>query len=299
MSGRGRLAAHALVALFAVGVLATAMAVPVLGATPRRTWNAGIGGYNAAGSATLALYGSMTAGYSVGIAGLKPNTTYAQIIYIGTCAHPITVAKLSSLRTDGSGLGTRAATLNATVGADIWGTAYYHSIGIRIASGTEAHCAVLSYRYATRIAISRYGINLPILKQIGNAYPLCNVALYEGGLSQPGEAGQGQLFAHARVGMFLPLLNASLVNNGASMVGTTVDIWMSDSTLLVYRISQVLRHSYSLPSVSPSSEHLYLQTSEGPHGTANKLLIALSQTGSVSASYVDAHPTPHPIICGF
>jgi len=275
------------------------MAVPVLGATPRRTWSAAVGGYSAFGSATLQIYGSMTGGYSVAMAGLEPNTTYAQMIYIGTCAHPTSVAKLSSFRTDGSGVGTRSSTLNSTAGADIWGTAYYHSIGIRIASGTEAHCAVLTYRYATRIAIPRYGINLPILKQDGGAYPLCNVALYESGLSQPGEAGQGLLFAHARVGMFLPLLNASLVNNGASMVGTTVDIWMSDSTLLVYRISQVLRHSYSLPSVSSSSEHLYLQTSEGPHGTPNKLLIALSQTGSAAASYVDAHPTPHPVVCGF
>ena len=89
-----------------MGILATAMAVPVLGATPRRTWNASIGGYGASGSATLALYGSMTAGYSVGIAGLKPNTTYAEIVYVGTCAHPVTVVKLSSLRTDASGTGT-------------------------------------------------------------------------------------------------------------------------------------------------------------------------------------------------
>lgn len=283
--------------MFAACLLATVLASLALGATARRTWHAALGGYGASGSATLLVYGGLTGSFSITMHGLKPSTTYQPMIYTGTCAHPAAVVKLSGLRTDISGTATRSLALNAAAGTDVWGTAYYHAIGIRIATGSEAHCAVLTYRLATRIAIPKYGIDLPMLKQNGSAYPLCNVALYFASLSQPGEAGQGLIFAHARTGMFLPLLNASLVNNGAAMVGATVSVWMSDSALLTYRISRVMRHTFALPSDSSSSEHLYLQTSEGPHGTANKLLIELSRISSSVASYAAAHPTPHPVIC--
>jgi hypothetical protein len=297
MTGRGRSAAPALAAICAACIIATLLATSTLGATARRVWHANVGGYGASGSATLLLDGTLTGSFSVTMRGLKPSTTYAQMLYTGTCGHPLAVVKLSGLRSDASGAASRSLPLNAAAGTDVWGTAYYHALGIRIATGSEAHCAVLTFRVATRIAVPKYGIDLPVVKQIGSAYPLCNVALYPSSLSQPGEAGLGLIFAHARTGMFLPLLNASLVNNGTAMVGAAVSVWMSDSTLLTYRITRVLRHTYVLPSASSSSEHLYLQTSEGPNGTANKLLLELSRNGSSVAPYAAAHPTPHPVIC--
>ncbi len=293
-----RLLAPGLAAIFAAGLLATLFATSALGATPRRTWQAGIGGAGAAGFSTLLLYPSMDGSLSVTIGGLKPNTTYGLVLYTGTCAQPRVVVKLPGLRTNEAGNVAKATSITADDGRRIWGTAYNHALAIRLASGTERHCGTLTYPVATRIAISKYGIDLPIVKQIGQAYPLCNVALYATTLSQPGEAGEGLVFAHARTGMFLPLLNASIVRNGAAMVGATVQIWKSDSTVLTYRIWKVLRHSYVLPTVSSISEHLFLQTSEGPHGTPNKLLIELSPAGSATATYAAAHPTPHPVKCG-
>ena len=292
------MAAPVITAILAASLLAMLLASPALGATARRVWRAPLGGGGASGAATLVIYPSLAGSLEVTVHGLKPATTYALMIYTGTCASPRAVVKLAGLRTSATGDASRSTGLNSGEGSAIWNKAYNHALAVRIASGTERHCAILTYRVATRIAIPKYGIDLPIVRQNGNAYPLCNVALYASTLSQPGEAGEGLVFAHARTGMFLPLLNASIVNNGRAMVGTTISIWMSDSTVLTYTISRVLRHSYVLPSVSMSSEHLYLQTSEGPHGTPNKLLIQVTRTGGAASSYEAAHPTPHPVTCG-
>ena len=143
---------------------------------------------------------------------------------------------------------------------------------------------------------SLLGIDLPIVHQPADLYPYCNVAMYSSALSQPGEAGPTFIYAHARVGMFLPLLTASQINASA-MLGTTVRIWSSDSRLYTYRISNVLRHQYSTPAYNPAVETLWLQTSEGPHGTRNKLFLVASRVSVENASYAEAHPQPHIVVC--
>jgi hypothetical protein len=98
--------------------------------------------------------------------------------------------------------------------------------------------------------------------------------------------------------MFLPLLNAS-ISNASAMVGTTVKVWASNSTLHTYRITRVLRHQYTTPAYSTTSEILWLQTSEGPHGTRNKLFLLASPVSVTNAGYAESHPTPHIVRCGF
>src|SRR4051812_16904258 len=87
-------------------------------------------------------------------------------------------------------------------------------------------------RVATRVQIAALGIDLPVIRQ-RTAYPACNVAMYLKELRQPGQGGSTYLYAHARVGMFLPILTRSKVNNGARMIGMTVKVWTGDSRVFV------------------------------------------------------------------
>src|SRR5436190_20972622 len=70
-------------------------------------------------------------------------------------------------------------------------------------------------RIATRVRIAALKIDLPVVAPPpGDSYPLCNVAMYLSGLGQPGQGRATFLYAHARTGLFRPLLVASLVNDG-------------------------------------------------------------------------------------
>ena len=160
-------------------------------------------------------------------------------------------------------------------------------------------CAQLRFPLATRVAVPGLGIDLPVVLQTGNTFPWCNTAMYLQGLSQPGEAGVTFLYAHARTGMFLPLLKASLVNNGSRMIGMKVYVWTSDNHLYTYQITQVRRHQYVIPDIwSLVGSQVWLQTSEGPYGTYNKLMVVARPISVAIASYADSHPTARPIVCG-
>jgi len=76
-------------------------------------------------------------------------------------------------------------------------------------------------RVATRIVFDRLGIDLPVIAQPDPSYPSCNVAMWlqHPELGQPGTGKAVYLYAHARTGMFLPLLNESRRNSGKAMVG--------------------------------------------------------------------------------
>ncbi len=164
-------------------------------------------------------------------------------------------------------------------------------------TGSLARCGVLSFAVATRIAIPSLKIDLPIIKP-GGGYPVCNVAMYIQQLSQPREAGVTLIYSHARKGMFLPLLERSKVNNGASLLGATVRVWTSNNLVSTYEITRVRRHVTSLDGVfSIGPEQLWIQTSEGPRGTVAKLIVVAKRIGSAIATQEEAHPTPHPVVC--
>ena len=99
--------------------------------------------------------------------------------------------------------------------------------------------------------------------------------------------------------MFLPLLDRSRVNNGASMIGMRVEVYTGDNKRFVYRIDEVRRHVTDLRYVNRrKGESLWLQTSEGPRGTVPKLQVGASLVSSGSASHAEAHPKPRPVACG-
>lgn len=155
-------------------------------------------------------------------------------------------------------------------------------------------------RVATRIVIPALRIDLPVVKPPGgaDAFPLCNVAMYIQELSQPGEPGATYIYAHARVGMFLPLLEESKRNNGQRMLGMLVEVYTSDDQLFLYEIIEVRRHQTTLDAAfAVRDEQLWLQTSEGPRGTKEKLQVVALPIGSMPADHDQAHPTPKPIVC--
>jgi hypothetical protein len=162
-------------------------------------------------------------------------------------------------------------------------------------------------RVATRVQVPALGIDLPIVKPPGGsgAYPLCNVAMYLQELGQPGEPRSTYIYAHARTGMFLPLLDASKINNGKRMIGMIVKVYTSDDQLFLYEIREVRRHALQPDlddAVTATTEQLWLQTSEGPRAapgvTTPKLMVVAMPLSSQPADHADAHPKAKPVVCG-
>jgi hypothetical protein len=162
---------------------------------------------------------------------------------------------------------------------------------------------------ATRVVIPALKIDLPIIGPKPNeTFPQCNVAEYWPGPEkvptyvQPGDNGTTYLFAHARAGMFLPLLRNSQVDNGAGMIGYSVLVYTSDSRVYWYSIVTVTR---GLPwnDVTPppmahgATQQLVLQTSEGPYSTSSKLRVVATLALVQPATFAESHPTPHPQVC--
>lgn len=160
---------------------------------------------------------------------------------------------------------------------------------------------------ATRIVLAYSGIDLPIMSgefdppgNPGN-YPLCDVAQYLTVYKQPSQEGTTYIYAHARQGMFLPLLTASMRNDGAELIGRLVQVYTDDNRVYLYEIFAVKRHvrDFAIANDVPEGEHrLVMQTSEGPSAEYPKLQVAARLLNSQPADEDDAHPEPKPRICG-
>jgi hypothetical protein len=150
---------------------------------------------------------------------------------------------------------------------------------------------------ATRIVIPSMKIDLPVIRG-PSGYPPCDVAMYLKELGQPGESRATYIYAHAREGMFLPLLEASKVSNGASMLGKQVRVYTSADLLHVYEIIAVKRHQRSLdPVFEVAKDELWLQTSEGPNSSYPKLMLVARKLTVSPAEHADARPKPKPVKC--
>ena len=152
-------------------------------------------------------------------------------------------------------------------------------------------------RVATRVRIRDLGIDLAIVK--GNTgYPFCNVAMYLPQLSQPGFNKATYLYAHAREGMFLPLLKTKSFDQR----GLVVEVWTSDDWLYKYKITQVRRDQpYSTGLNDPAkakSEQLWLQTSQGPGRQYGYTQVIAKPIDARPTDHDASHPTPRPVDCG-
>jgi hypothetical protein len=157
-------------------------------------------------------------------------------------------------------------------------------------------------RVATRVVIGEMGIDLPVMKQPDPSYPACNVAMYHEALLQPGMGKAIYLYAHARTGMFLSLLEESKRNDGQRMIGMLVQVYTGDNRLFLYEVTEVLRHQKTLDrALAATTEELWLQTSEQPPGPPGvitpKLQLVAKPLSEGEADPVAAHPEPHPVAC--
>jgi hypothetical protein len=172
---------------------------------------------------------------------------------------------------------------------------------IASAAPTATSSAAPADRVTTRVRVAALKIDLPVIAPKGG-YPPCNVALYYGDerLGQPGQGKATYIYAHARTGMFLPILDASKVNDGKKMIGMVVEVWTSDDQRFLYVITKVLRHVpfdevFTKPFAA-KKEQLWLQTSEGV-GTQPKLQVVAEPLSVEAADRDEANPTPRPVDC--
>jgi hypothetical protein len=148
-------------------------------------------------------------------------------------------------------------------------------------------------RVATRVRIAALDIDLPVVKG-KNEYPLCNVAMYIGRLSQPGNGGATYLYAHARPGMFEPLLRT----RANEQLGMIAEVWTNDDLKFLYEIIEVRRHQTDLDGPAKvKRDELWLQTSEGPRGTVGKTQVRARLLSVERAVHAQANPTPKPVNC--
>jgi len=170
-------------------------------------------------------------------------------------------------------------------------------IGTARPTPSEAAPTPPADRVATRVRVKGLDIDLAVVR--GNAsYPYCNVAMYLPSLSQPGFGKATYLYAHARDGMFLPLLRTK----GFDQRGLVVDVWTSDDWLFQYRITEVRRdqsvqHGLDAPSAA-TTEQLWLQTSQGPDRSFGYTQVLAEPIGSRPANHATAHPRARPVVCG-
>jgi hypothetical protein len=284
--------------LIALAILLTVASEPVTALTLQRTWSAKLGSSGSNGAITLKAYTSGVGSIRYSLRGLRANATYSVQIRNGSCARLGTLAaRLLSIRTSATGTVSRVDYLASGPMYWIWQAARRSSFVVRIVSGTSIRCGNFSFAHATRVAVSGVGIDLPVIRG-PSGYPLCRVAMYLPAVAQPREPGITFTYAHARTGMFLPLLTSWRNNRGASLIGRTVIVWTSDSYASYYRIFKVRVTTNVMAGVtSLTRERLWLQTSTGPNSTYPKLVVEASRYKTVKTTYAASHPTPRPISC--
>lgn len=282
-------------------VAASTMVAPSASAlTVRRTWNASVGTSGANGTAKLLGYVEGIGWMHAYLKRLRANTAYRPYVFKGKCgALGTLITTLPSFRSTATGTFDYHVGISGTKMNAIWKVARYGPIAVRFGTGTLARCGTLRHVLSTRVVIGAYGIDLPVVRPPGGSsgYPLCNVAMFMQELYQPPEPGVTMLYAHARTGMFLKLLQQSKINNGAGMLGKIVKVYTSNNKLYTYKITRVRRHITSILSAfSINSRQLWLQTSEG-YQTPYKLVIVAKPVAVYNTTYAAAHPTPRPVRC--
>ena len=286
----------ALVAALLAGTLIAPSAAAAAALVVDRTWTGSSGTQVAV---TFVAYTKGTGRSTIRLTGAGANRSWTPTFRAGTCRSVgARIASLGPIRTDATGSGSRVSTWTAITTGKAWAsTRTYGTFALRVTAGATTRCALLTFEHATRVQVVGLGIDLPVLR--GTGAIKCNVAHYLTMANQPPEQGATFLYAHARTGMFLPLLTASKVNNGASLIGRTVYVFTSESKRYPYRIVAVRRHQTSIQrALEVTARQLWLQTSEGPTATTTKLVVvAVPAGGPVPVASSVAMPTPHPLAC--
>ena len=284
--------------LLAVSLVLTFEVGGALALTTQRLWTASVGTNAVNGRVSLRAYTNTTGLLTLNLKSMRANASYSLEIRAGTCSS-LGAIRASFAKTTASATGAISTVRNisGTKMSSIWKVARTGPIAFRTVSGSHVRCANLTFPVATRIVLSSLGINLPIIKG-PTGYPPCRVAMYMKELKQPREPGVTLIFAHARTGMFLPLLTKSRINNGASLIGLRVKVYTSDSKVSTYQIISVRRHVTSIQSAfGVTTERLWMYTSEGPNSSYPKLIVTAKRLSTASTTYAASHPRARPVAC--
>lgn len=289
-----------------VAALALALVLPAVSPAPAdaagdqvlRTWTAKLGSSGANGRGVLRAYRSGIGTLALSVKALRRNATYAVQIRSGTCSSlGYVLTRTAGVRTGATGAASTIRPLTMAQMNAVWKVARTRNIALRLVSGTSVRCANLTFPRSTRVVFAAYGIDLAVIPG-PSGYPPCRVAMYLRELWQPREPGVTMIYAHARRGMFLPLLRASQVNGGRAMLGKRFKVYTNDNRVHVYTVIAVRRHVRSIQSAAGvTSERMYLYTSEGPSYRYPKLVIVAKRLYTSTASYAASHPRPRPVAC--
>ena len=271
---------------------------PVDALTLQRTWWAKVGSNGANGMVTVKAYTNGVGSASYNLRGLRANATYIVQVRKGTCANLGSVTtRLPAVQTSATGTVRRADNLMPWVMTDVWSAARKPTFVVRLVSGSRSAAASSTSCTPPAWRSRGFGIDLPVIRGPAG-YPPCRVAMYHASVAQPREPGVTFIYAHARTGMFLPLLTRWRNSGGASLIGRTVKVWTSDSYVSYYRINKVRTTTKKMTGAySLAQERLWLQTSTGPNTTYPKLIVEAVRYSTVKSSYAAAHPKARPVRC--
>lgn len=288
-------------ALLMVGVIAA----PVEAATTHRVFNASVGTNGSSGKASIAAFTDGTGKVTYAMKSLRKGATYRVEVRRGRCSNlGSVITRLSSVKASSSGTVALSRSLATSKMFPIWQANWSNRLVIRFVSGTSIRCGNLNFTRATRVKMPTQGvlnakIDLPVVRA-PSGYPYCKVAMYMSALNQPTEPASGAafIFAHARTGMFLPLLKQYQKNKGINLIGKLVYVWTTNNKMHTYKIYSVKQTNAVQAAVGETPDRLWLQTSTGPNFTYPKLVVKAQRISTVPSTYDAAHPTPHSVRCG-
>ena len=293
------------IALALALLLLAAMAVPAEATTVHRVLSGNVGTNGTSGWTGITAYTDGTGSVSYALKGLKPAWIYRVEVRRGRCSNlGSVITRLSSVKASSTGTVNLKRSIPTSTMFPIWKANWSNLLAVRFVSGSSIRCGNLNFTHATRVRMPTQGvlnatIDLPIVRA-PNSYPYCHVAMYMSALNQPTEPAKGAtfIFAHARTGMFLPLLTQWRKNKGVNLIGKMVYVWTSNNMVHTYRITSIKQTSDVQAAVSEAADRLWLQTSTGPNYTYPKLLVKAQRISSAPSSAAGAHPTPHIVKCG-
>ncbi len=286
-------------------LLVAALAAPAEAATVHRVFSAGVGTNAANGRANITAYTDGTGRVTYSLKGLKKGWTYRVEVRRGRCSSLGTVVnRLPSVKVSSTGTVVTSRGLSTNTMFPIWKANWSNRLAIRFVSGSSIRCGNLNFVAATRVRVPAQGvlnttIDLPVVRG-PSGYPYCNVAMFMGALNQPAEPATGAtfIFAHARTGMFLPLLKQWQKNKGVNLIGKLAYMWTANNMVHTYRIDAVKQTNDVQAAVGEAPDRLWLQTSTGPNFRYPKLVVKAQRISSAPSTYPAAHPTPRIVKCG-
>ena len=287
-----------LTALLAALLLAAMIAAPAQAATVQRIFVASMGG-GSYGTVKITVYTDGSGRVDYALKGLKKGASYRMETFRKSCGNLGTlVTRIPNVVASSTGTVKGGRALSGTAMNAIWSANWSSPLALRIMAGTSIKCGNLAFTHATKVTLPYLSINLAIVRA-PSGYPYCNVAMYLGTLSQPTEPGVTFIMAHARKGMFLPLLTQWQLNQGKNLIGKTVNVYTSNNKVSSYKINWVGTVSSVQNAVTIKGEQLWLQTSTGPHGTVAKLVVKATRVSTTTTTYAASHPAVHIVYCGF